>query len=704
MLVPNLIAAALLLIGVGFAVAGSDVPTPTPLDEAVKELNRKTENGYFDREGWRQPPLAKNRRPKAVTVDEVAAAIRNWDRKKVPVTDETYQIFQRIAGSKALPPGSRLSTGDEWRRPGGKDKYEYRVWRVQLDVMTGKDTGYSFVVREERLDRRIALLPAEGYSWVEAPFRVSPGYSRLLVIAVEDDKDGALLVTVAWPHKTAFHDLRVVAFDGDGNRHLPARQPRWGGTTPDLAMFRFRLDPKQLPASRVEYIGIEGVTGEGLRAASGAALREAKAKGIEVLPLPEVGKPYEFALTTADGKVIDSRKLRGKVVLIDCWASWCVPCRREMPDVKKVYEKWHDKGLEVVGVSLDEDPKAAAAAAKKHELHWPLVLVPAGQEARDLWTRASRVESIPRLLVIDREGVLRADLTSARELETAVAGLLADEPAWKAEFRKAYGLADGELARRVAPPYPDCRAEYFKDRLREFAKRNKLDLPADVVNKDHTLGIVLGQPDQPGSRALGREIPNGLGRPQPERKEEPRPTVTTITPRPARPAARGEKRVSLLAAQLTVNDHGVQSGCRVYSAGIEVENLSGCAAAVHLDPENLKLELLDADGKVVAEGPSVRSGPAPIAHDATIPTSGYVGFSTYRGGIGLNPEWVLFAAGVQDWRLKPGTYRLRGSVTMTAEFGGTVLDPLKPEPPQVEREGGKVKLELAEQRFEVKGP
>jgi hypothetical protein len=60
------------------------------------------------------------------------------------------------------------------------------------------------------------------------------------------------------------------------------------------------------------------------------------------------------------------------------------------------------------------------------------------------------------------------------------------ESAWKTEFRKAYGLSDSVLFRRVPPPYPDCRAEYFKNRLREFAQRNKLDLPADELNQDRT--------------------------------------------------------------------------------------------------------------------------------------------------------------------------------------------------------------------------
>jgi thiol-disulfide isomerase/thioredoxin len=403
--------------------------SPISLGEAVAELNGKTSNGYFDREILRQPPLGKERRPRPVTVAEVVSAIRGWDRKKVPVADSTYRIFRQIADSRALPPGARLSFHDEWRHPGGKDSYEYRIWRIQLDVLTGKNTGYSFVVREQRLDRRTALLPAPGYSWLEGPLPASPrgSYScRLLIVTFEDDQDAALLTTVAWTTR-GVHDMRVVAFDNGGNRYLPARQ-RWGGANSDLAMLRFRLDPRKLPAAQVAYVGIEGITAEGLKYASAAAVKRAREKGVEVLPLPEVGKPYEFSLTTSDGQAIESGKLRGKVVLIDCWASWCGPCLREMPEVKKVYEKYHNKGLEVIGLSLDQDPKAAAAAVKKHAIPWLLVIVPPGEEARELWTQAARIESIPRLLVVGRKGVLRADLSSARDLEKVVAGLLAEGP------------------------------------------------------------------------------------------------------------------------------------------------------------------------------------------------------------------------------------------------------------------------------------
>jgi thiol-disulfide isomerase/thioredoxin len=421
----------LLLAATATVVVGAD--TPTPLEKAVEQLKSNMPSEYFEGNG-RMPRLAKDKQPTALTADEVVKAIRDWDRTKVPVADAMYQIYEKIAASKALPPGARLWVRDEWRPADGKDKYEYRVWRIELNVMNGKDVRYSFAVREQRLDRRIALLADSGYSWVQEPrpVRLSGGYSgssgRTNIMMLDELKDGSLLVTlVEQQSEVRPQKVRLVAFDADGTRHL---FDRWGGSSmPGIMVGRFRLNPKILSAEKVRNMGVEAPierTVVELKQSSEAAVKRAKEKGIEVLPLPEVGRPYAFSLTTTEGKVIDSRKLLGKVVLVECWATWCGPCIQQIPELKKVYEKWHEKGMEVVGVSLDEDPNAAGVAAKKHELPWPLVVLPAGEEARELWTQASGINVIPRLLVIDRTGVLRADVSSAKDLEMTVAGLLAD--------------------------------------------------------------------------------------------------------------------------------------------------------------------------------------------------------------------------------------------------------------------------------------
>jgi RNA polymerase sigma factor (sigma-70 family) len=234
---------------------------PISLGRAVAGVNQKADV-YFMRKSLREPPLAEELRPRPVTVDEVVAAIRGWDRKKVPVADATYRIFQQIADSKMVPPGALLSIDPQWRHPDGNDKYEYRIWRIDLAVMTGKNTGYSFTVREQRLDRRIALLPSPGCKWLEDPLPANPPTCYItgrFVVAFDVDQESALGISVAWNPKTA-RALRVVVFDKDGNRYDCA--PQRGGATADVAMRRFRLDPKKLPATRAKYFGIEATAEE----------------------------------------------------------------------------------------------------------------------------------------------------------------------------------------------------------------------------------------------------------------------------------------------------------------------------------------------------------------------------------------------------------------------------------------------------------
>ena len=73
----------------------------------------------------------------------------------------------------------------------------------------------------------------------------------------------------------------------------------------------------------------------------------------------------EIALPTPEGDTLRLSDFRGKIVLIDFWASWCGPCRRENPHVKKLYEKYKDQGFEILGVSLDRDTKKAGLQLSK---------------------------------------------------------------------------------------------------------------------------------------------------------------------------------------------------------------------------------------------------------------------------------------------------------------------------------------------------
>lgn len=82
-----------------------------------------------------------------------------------------------------------------------------------------------------------------------------------------------------------------------------------------------------------------------------AALKEHAVKKSQVAAL--MAKPFDQKFTAADGREVDFAKLRGKVVLVDFWATWCVPCMEEMPNVRAAYQKYHNQGFEVIGISFE---------------------------------------------------------------------------------------------------------------------------------------------------------------------------------------------------------------------------------------------------------------------------------------------------------------------------------------------------------------
>jgi thiol-disulfide isomerase/thioredoxin len=133
----------------------------------------------------------------------------------------------------------------------------------------------------------------------------------------------------------------------------------------------------------------------------------------------------EINLATPEGSNLALSSLRGKYVLIDFWASWCGPCRRENPNVVKTYAAYKDKGFEIYGVSLDQDREAWLKAIEKDQLVW--------KHVSDLkyWSSAGaqayQVNSIPQTFLLDKEGRILAKGLRGVALDQYLAQLFKDK-------------------------------------------------------------------------------------------------------------------------------------------------------------------------------------------------------------------------------------------------------------------------------------
>jgi cytochrome c biogenesis protein CcmG, thiol:disulfide interchange protein DsbE len=112
----------------------------------------------------------------------------------------------------------------------------------------------------------------------------------------------------------------------------------------------------------------------------------------------------DFSLHTADGQVIKLSDLRGKVVLVNFWATWCPPCKAEMPDLEALYaEHGADRDFVVLAVNLQERPELVEAFAQQYRLSFPVLLDASGQ----VTSHSYAVRSLPTTVVVDREGIVR---------------------------------------------------------------------------------------------------------------------------------------------------------------------------------------------------------------------------------------------------------------------------------------------------------
>lgn len=208
------------------------------------------------------------------------------------------------------------------------------------------------------------------------------------------------------------------------------QEPDWAKVDAAIARFLARWPETDATGTISFYLHLKKLAGQTDEAAVLApfaespnrAARDYVQRRLRFLELQK--KPFELAFTAIDGREVDLKKLRGKVVLIDFWATWCGPCIAELPNLKRVYEEYHPHGFEVVGVSLDheKDRQKFIDLVAKQGLAWAQRFE--GKGWRDPFALEFTVMAIPAMFLLDQNGMLVSLDARGEKLEAEVRRLL----------------------------------------------------------------------------------------------------------------------------------------------------------------------------------------------------------------------------------------------------------------------------------------
>ena len=214
-----------------------------------------------------------------------------------------------------------------------------------------------------------------GYNELPWTYEANRNFTTILASAISDDQLTQILMPAfeRWPGGTRAQFLAMSGgFAALAQKKHPSAVP-----LAETIVQRFKL---------VYPAPVEAIAKQALGLASFAIGSEA--------PL--------FTAETPDGEQLALESLRGKIVLLDFWASWCGPCRKENPNVVRVYEKYRAQGFEILGVSLDRTKAAWVGAIEKDGLEWLHVSDLKGWKSE--YSNLYGVRSIPHTVLLDREG------------------------------------------------------------------------------------------------------------------------------------------------------------------------------------------------------------------------------------------------------------------------------------------------------------
>ena len=328
------------------------------------------------------------------TADELWGHLQTLE--STPLVNDRVQYVQQLGNLRSALLEFETRFGDDPRR------WDTKLMRVQIESMSARVEG--------RAPDNAALLQvagdivsaADASSLTKADARFLIAKAHLETLA----RSGGSMDPAARAAVAA--EIAQLGKDYPDDRRAAIMQL-------ELAVFLERRDPsaaesmlRTLETSRDIHV---------------AAMAQQQLASLE--STRQLGKaPLDLKFKAVDGTDVDVAKLRGKVVLVDFWATWCGPCRMEMPNVVATYNQLHKSGFEIVGISLDQSKEKLLGYTQQAGMTWPEYFDGKGW-GNDISSRYG-INSIPAAWLVDKKGLVRTTQARGANLAEQVKALLAE--------------------------------------------------------------------------------------------------------------------------------------------------------------------------------------------------------------------------------------------------------------------------------------
>ena len=347
-----------------------------------------------------------------VALTVVALSVRGADSPKDKSADEVWQSIQKM--EQAPPPRDRAELlermgqlhnallGFEQQYPADPRRWDAKLVRVQVEsglAQTGgqpADDAALFALTKEV----VAAPDASAEAKADARYLAAEKRVEMLESA-ESVTNGPVRAAV----DTAIQELRQKYPDDTRTLRIQFAM---------VGLLKLR-DPKAAESILHEL--------EANKNPQAAAVAHQQLMAMKTQQ--NLGKePLDLKFRAVDGTTVDLAKLRGRVVLLDFWATWCGPCRQEIPNVVATYNGLHSQGFEIVGISLDRNKEQMVKFTKAAGMTWPQFF-DGKSWANEISTRYG-IDSIPAAWLLDKKGIVRYTEARGGNLGEQVKKLLAE--------------------------------------------------------------------------------------------------------------------------------------------------------------------------------------------------------------------------------------------------------------------------------------